>query len=73
MHRHSGKKTARPDERWKAIHGATRTGFVDGIWCGFVDRSYVIRRNKRNEAQTRPDRFRDLLFTIHDLRFIDHA
>ena len=73
MHRDWGKKTARPGERWKAIHEATRSGFVDGIRCGFVDRSYVIHRNTRNEAQARPDRFRDLLFTIHDLRFIDHA
>ena len=36
------------------IHEATRIGFVRAIWCGFVDRSHLIRRNKRNETQTLP-------------------
>src|SRR6266513_4740726 len=36
------------------IHEATRIGNVRAIWCGFVDRSHLIRRNKRSETQTLP-------------------
>src|SRR6266478_7016260 len=33
------------------IHEDTRSGFVRAIWCGFVDRSGVIRKNTRNKTQ----------------------
>src|SRR5712664_3473157 len=35
------------------IHEDTsRSGFVRAIWCGFVDRSGVIRKNTRNRTKT---------------------
>jgi len=40
--------------RCETIHEATRSGFVRAIWCDFVDHSYVIGGNTRNETQTLP-------------------
>jgi len=38
----------------KAIHEATRSGFVRAIWYGFVDRSWgnLQEHTKRNQATT---------------------
>src|SRR5260370_28348158 len=52
--------------RWKTIHEATRSGFVGGTWCGFVDRSYVNHRTTRNETQTLPARGIELQSALFD-------
>ena len=49
------------------IHEATRSGFVRAIWCGFVDRSGLIRKNTRNKTKTQvPQGFSSLALINSD-------